>query len=268
MANSTWGTDVKIWPKMDPPFSPARADIEILRRYGNIQSLDDSGGARVLLLGLTPTLVDAGWPMGTVLHAVDYDQAMVDALWKVKRGAYCHLARWQEMPFQDDLFDLVIGDCSLNALPSLEAYDEVFREITRVRRPESKLISRFFVRPEPCFSLADIAAGAVVDLSKCNAAGKRLLILLAATQEDGRLFFRDIERKIIDQWGDVNSFLLELQMTEEDVNRARQTYRFDQVLNFPTQKQIEERCLEFFVKLEFIVPEYILGKFCMTLFAR
>lgn len=263
MTETKWGTDADIWPDLPPPYVPCARDIELIREACPPGLLDASAAPRILILGVTPRLVHAPWPADSEIHAVDYDQVMIARLWRSGTRARHHLARWQEMPFPDGYFDLVVGDCSLNALPELDDYDGVLREITRVKQSAAPLVLRFFMRPEPALSLTGLLQE-LPGLAASNAAAKRLRILIAAVRDDGRTYFRDVPERIRAEWGPVRDYLSTIAMTEAEIAHAEKTYRFDQYLNFPTKRQILERLDPHFTKIRFAYPEYDCGPLCPT----
>jgi hypothetical protein len=147
--------DEEIWQTIAPPYIPSAHDVELIQRACPSAIMAQDGAPRILVLGVTPALVAAPWPERSEIHAVDYDQVMIDLHWRQAEGRHCHCARWQALPFPDRHFDLVIGDGSFNSLPSLDAYAQVLDEIARVRRPSAPLIARFFMQAQPRARLAD-----------------------------------------------------------------------------------------------------------------
>jgi hypothetical protein len=263
MTETTWGTDADIWPDLPPPYVPSARDLELIREACRPGLLDAAASPRILVLGVTPGLVHAPWPVGSETHAVDYDQVMIDRLWRSATRAHCHLARWQDTPFPDRHFDLVIGDCSLNALPGLDDYDGVLTEITRIKRPEAPVILRFFMKPEPNLALAGLLEE-LPALAASNAAAKRLRILIAASREDGRTYFRDVPTRIRAECGPVREYLATIGMTEPEIAHAEKTYGFDQYLTFPSKRQIIGQLGPHFATVRFAYPEYDCGALCPT----
>jgi SAM-dependent methyltransferase len=111
--------------------------------------LEKASVQRVLVLGVTPEIVQLNWPAGAHLVGIDSSPAMIVSLWQGNAAALSHVAcaRWQQMPLDDATFDAVVGDGSLNALSSLDDYGKVFGEVSRVLKPEGVLVLRCFVRP-------------------------------------------------------------------------------------------------------------------------
>jgi len=116
--------------------------------------------ATVLVLGVTPEVVQAGWPGAAALVAVDASPTIIDSMWRpnprIASRAIC--AWWQDMPLADASIDAAAGDGSFNALADFADLPAVLREVHRVLRPAGTLLVRCFVRPNSAESLDDVAA--------------------------------------------------------------------------------------------------------------
>lgn len=117
----------------------------------------------VVILGVTPELVQLPWPAGTRLLALDQSAAMIASVWQPhpRIASGVREARWQSMPVENGSIRLVAGDGSLNALTSLQEYPDVFAETARVLQPTGALVLRCFVRPERAETLDAVAAAAL-----------------------------------------------------------------------------------------------------------
>jgi ubiquinone/menaquinone biosynthesis C-methylase UbiE len=219
---------------------------------------------RVLILGVTPALIGAPWPAEAEVHAVDYDQVMIDTHWTPREGAHCYCLRWEELPFPVAHFDLVVGDCSFNALPGLDHYDHVLKEITRVMKPSARLVARFFMQSDPRLTLGYVANHVEDRFASYSAAAMRLLIPLAASADDGALHSLRIEERIREEWGDVDEFLSALRQSGDDMERAKRTFAFDQRLNYPDRHDIVRIFGAYFGEISFAFPDYECGEFCPT----
>lgn len=261
-SESVWGGDKDLWPVMPEPLVPSRTDLELYRRACPAELLREDATPRILVLGVTPPLVDLGWPSGAELHAVDYDEVMISALWMPRDGAQVHLGRWQEMPLPDDYFDLVVGDCSFNALPAIADYDDVLREVARVAKPSAPLVSRFFMQSVPPPTLSWIAAEVPNELLHLRAASKRVLVALACAEADGGLHMPTVPDCIRREWGDYEEFLLALGGPREDYELSKSVFSFDHRLNYPTERDIRQRFQPYFNDISFAYPDYDVGQNC------
>lgn len=262
MANSIWGTQVDIWPTIPSPFSPSSDDLRLYQQACPPELLAEDSAPRILVLGVTPQLTNAPWPKNAELHAIDYDEAMIASLWKPREGAQCHLARWQDMPFPDGHFDLIVGDCAFNALASQDEYEGVLRQVARVRRPSAPLISRFFVQPDPRPTLAQVAELAQTEFAHLTAPAKRLMIYMTSADADGRLYNPDGAKRIREEWGDLDTFLAAVGLTPEEMELTTLVLSFDQRVNYPTKSEIGQRFAPFFTDIQFTYPANHIGGRC------
>jgi hypothetical protein len=262
MSESVWGTDSGLWPVMPEPLVPSREDLALYVQACPPALLREDAAPRVLVLGVTPALADLPWPPKAELHAVDYDEVMVKALWHPREGAQVHLARWQEMPFEDGYFDLIIGDCSFNALSEIADYTEVLREVARVSRSGAPLIARFFMQSEPPPNLAWIAQQVPEALAHYRAASKRVLVALACAEDDGTFHMAAVRDRIGEQWGDYEDYLKALGGPPEDFELSKLVFGYDQRLNYPTERAITERFAPFYRDISFAYPAYDAGRYC------
>ena len=272
MTKSNWGMADKVWNKVTVPYIPSPEDIALLRRASPAECFAECPGGsqpvRVLVLGLTPALIDAPWQSQCEIHAVDFDEAMMKRDWKPRDRAQWHNANWNKMPFPSDYFDLVVGDCSFNALPSRDHYGAVLQEIVRVKRPLAPLIARFFLQSEPRLTLPDVVGAIAGSADDFGPAAKRLLILIAASRADGTVHPRDIPARIAAQWGKIEDYLAALGKSPAEIAHAVMTYESQVHLNFPNQTQIIEEFGHYFAGIEFQFPAYAAGNHCPTVIAR
>jgi SAM-dependent methyltransferase len=215
-------------------------------------------------LGVTPALLAAPWPAGSALHAVDYDEVMIELLWRESTGRHVHHARWQSLPFEDGTFDLVVGDCSFNALPGVAAYADVLREVARVSRPGAPLVARFFSQGDPRLTVAGLLDEFAGEVAGLNAVEARLLLAIAAADDDGAMHFSDVPKRIMAEWGEVDDYLTELGHSPAEIERAHNVFATDQALNYPSQSQIERAFAPFYAQAEFVRPSYGVGAYCPT----
>lgn len=150
MSGDDWQkTDLKTM-KVRPPFSPSPDDGRIMLNM-TAPALAARAQSAVLVLGVTPLVVQLGWPAGTTITAVDASPGMIASTWQphptLPSEVTC--ASWQDLPFEAGTFDAVVGDGSLNSVPSLDAYRAILDQMARVLKPDGMLVLRFFLGPEP-----------------------------------------------------------------------------------------------------------------------
>lgn len=140
-----WKNFAGVFDKLGPPLRPSPSDVANVER--GMAGLD----GHVLLLGVTPELA----VLGKQLVAVDNSPRMIERVWPgdtERRRAM--VGDWTELPFEDRIFDAVIGDGSLNSAP--EVMEQVLREVARVLRPGGHAAFRIFSSPETPETLGQI----------------------------------------------------------------------------------------------------------------
>jgi len=112
----------------------------------------------IIILGVTPEVVQLPWPSNACLHAYDHSADMIASVWRphFRNPSFVHQVRWQSMPLSEESVDLVIGDGCFSVLPCADEYRAVFDEAARVLKPFGRVVLRCFIRPELSESLEDI----------------------------------------------------------------------------------------------------------------
>ena len=267
MTEQNWGGSKEIWRNIRPPLVPVQQDIDLVFDACGADLLQRPT-ARILVLGVTPALISAPWPTGFELCAVDFDPMMINALWPDEKPARASVicADWKSMPFPDDYFDLVIGDCSFCALPSLADYAGVLAEVDRVKKADARVICRFFMQSEPRLTLADLpdlcTAGALAHFSGPE---KNLMIAIAASGEDAVTHYRTVIGHVEKIWGDFENYVTVLGQSPEEVARVKSVFSLSHQLNYPTLRQIADQFAAFGLKPQVRVPDYPSGPFCPTI---
>lgn len=267
--SATWRGPLRIWEtgSIRPPMVPTHEDISLMQK-ACAESLPVNHKTRVLVLGVTPAIVMAHWLEGCDIKAADYDKDMIDALWPADAGDHVEAicADWTELPFPDDHFDLVVGDGSFCALPSLDAYPAVLAEILRVKRRSAPINARFFMRPAEPLTFQDIVdVDGTLLLPNHDPTELRLLTAMAACDPDGAANYQQIAPKIQQQWGDLDRYIAAAWPDEQDAAKFRHITELTQRLNFPTLRQIVDQFAPFNLSATLFEPSYRLGAFCPTI---
>ncbi len=137
------------WSTLRAPLRPPPAVIE---------TMADALAAcaePTLLLGVTPELA----ALPRVIHAVDWNQRMIDCAWPGdtadKRAL---LADWRALPFGFGTFGAVMGDGALTMLDWPGEATAMLRELARVLRHGGRAAIRCLATPDPAESLDVVAA--------------------------------------------------------------------------------------------------------------
>ena len=157
-----WQRSAKVWKLVAAsPQRPVEEDGRLMLRLAS-PVLAGQLAPGVLVLGVTPEIVQLPWPAGTTLTALDHSADMIASLWRpnARIDSRVARARWQSMPVKEGSTSLVAGDGSLNTLPSLRDYPDVLAELVRVLRPGGRLVLRCFLRPEQQEPIEAVAAAA------------------------------------------------------------------------------------------------------------
>lgn len=153
-----WEKHANQWQCVGPPLKPSPEDG--LMTIAGLQPVLEQGRCQIAVLGVTPELVQLPWPAPVELSAYDHSEQMIASVWRphpaVPSTVRC--ASWQHLPVADATFHAAVGDGSLNALPDLECYDSVLKELCRVLTPEARVAIRCFVRPDVPETLPEVVA--------------------------------------------------------------------------------------------------------------
>lgn len=195
--------------------------------------------ARILILGVTPEIVQLDWPGHATLVAVDSSATMIDTLWHPHptRPSEVILARWQDLPLADASVDAAVGDGSLNALTELEDYGVVARQVARALRPSGRVALRCFVRPdgrEDLESLMKIAEAG--DFPTVGAF--RLRLAMALTDDAGVLRVADLARTFIELMPDRDRLAGAAGWSRVDIDRIDADIGSPLRFTFPTLDQL------------------------------
>ncbi len=147
---SVWNRHSQQWQKIGPPLRPQEEDVAFFRRtVVNRMNLSTSK-SDILLLGLTPEIVNLPWPTDSRVLAVDKCQAMIEQLWRPNPAIRSNVVQgnWLRLPINDENFDLIIGDCCMTMMHPEQDRPRFLKELRRVLRPWGSVALRLFVRPE------------------------------------------------------------------------------------------------------------------------
>ena len=157
-----WTQQAKRWANVGPPGRPSEDDMKIMWKYISPIFFEQKK-VQVILLGVTPELLNLSWPSGTTISAFDSSASMIDGVWNPPQGLDARIcqADWRSLPIADQSADLIIGDGIIAAAGSPSAAMHVLSELRRVLVPGGKIVLRSFVRPQKIESLEQIALEAL-----------------------------------------------------------------------------------------------------------
>ena len=239
MAQDHWkNTTLNSKPPVRPPWHPSREDAAFMREWTS-PVLDKASARKILVLGVTPEIVQLGWPPGAHVVGLDSSPAMIASLWQGNASAPSHVAcaRWQQMPLPDAQFDAVVGDGSLNALSSLDEYGNVLREVSRVLKREGVLVLRCFVKPPEVETPERVLLKAMEGEFPTTAAF-RLRFAFAKTAADGSIGLAALRDAFNALVPDRDALARITGWPRQDIDRVDTDKDSRVRLTFPTQSQL------------------------------
>lgn len=145
-----WAAFATSWTRLASPLRPCPEDLQRLKEAW-VTSLSAGIPRRcidVLLLGVTPELALFPWAKQTRLRAIDASEEMIRSVWPgdgPERQAV--LGEWEQMPFADASFDLIVCDAGLAPLVGRESLTALGRELRRLLSNDGRVVMRHFARP-------------------------------------------------------------------------------------------------------------------------
>ena len=172
MTKSHWAERSRHWGKIGPPLQPNQ---EVIDAFTQLIPTDSS----ILMLGVTPQIANAY----TNVTSVDSSPDMIANVWpgntETKRAINDD---WRKVDLQNDLFDGIIGDGSINMLGYPDDIRYVLKRVYGWLRPNGTFAMRFFTRPTEAVTreqLLEEAKNPTVSFS----AFRRLLPMYIAANE-------------------------------------------------------------------------------------
>jgi SAM-dependent methyltransferase len=161
-ADDPWSQSaLRVAPRR-PPWCPTAEDVGFVLDAACPALEARQATGTVLILGVTPEIVQLDWPASANLVAVDSSASMIASTWQphplCSSRVIC--AGWDVMPLDTGSIDVAAGDGSLNALPTFDLYRPVLGEIARVLRPGGVLVLRCFLKPKQPESPAAVVKAA------------------------------------------------------------------------------------------------------------
>jgi SAM-dependent methyltransferase len=156
--HDVWRDHATKWSRVGSPLRPTEEDTHIMLMLSAPAFSHSKVSSNVIILGVTPELVQLPWPSHARLHAFDHSAEMIASVWRPhsRNPSSVQQACWQKIPLPDESIDLVIGDGCLTMLPCADDYRAVLAESARVLKLTGLLVLRCFIRPERTESLHDV----------------------------------------------------------------------------------------------------------------
>lgn len=261
---TVWEKHAKQWDQIGSPLRPSDADIHNHNLWINEYTRSHEKPLTVLLLGVTPELVNLPWPKNTTLLAVDMNLSMIDFILPKQTPHLKPIAiagNWLQLPFANSSVDIVIGDGCYSTLAERN-YEKMTREIRRVLATTGILAMRFFTRPETTESVEsihhDFLSG---EINNFHALKWRLAMALHGSLKQGVCL-----QEIWDIWNEKfqphHEQMETLQWSEQVTNTIDNYKNSDAFYTFPTLLEIRSILQQQFNELDIYIPNYTLGERC------
>lgn len=254
------------WARVGSPLRPSRDDGRLMLELLSPIFARAPVGCDIAVLGVTPEVVQLDWPLATRIEAFDSSASMLARVWTPNEriSSRARLAHWQALPVPAARFDAIVGDGSLNALPTYDAYRVVLRELWRVTRPEAGLVVRCFMRPEQPETLQvlkqDLLAGAI---GSFHVLKWRLAMLLSANA--GGIVSVRVIHEVFDREFS-RAELVSMTGWDPGVIDTIDAYRaMPTIYTFPTVQQLCDVCGDGWMLDRMEMADYELARACPTL---
>ncbi len=262
-----WDKQAKKWENIGPPLRPSLADVQASSSWINEITLSNEKPLTVLLLGVTPEIVNIAWPKNTKFLAMDYNIAMIKHVLPSQAMVkpFACVGNWLRLPVLSSSIDLVIGDGCYNALAK-NHYAIMAEEICRVLNSTGRFIIRFFTRPENKESIEvirnDFLSGKIKNFHILK---WRLAMALHGTLSEG-VSLREIWNCWAKDFKKNNQAIFQQLQWSEKVLQTIDNYKNSDVYyTFPTLQEVRTILKNYFNELDIYIPDYPLGERCPTL---
>jgi SAM-dependent methyltransferase len=266
-----WASIARAYSAFGSPFVPSGEDIAAFERAIAMHVAGrDEAGLNVVVLGVTPALVNMRWPRGARICGVEISRHVIDALWPGdipgQRQAIC--ASWFAIPLERRAFDLVVGDGSLATCRFPHGMEALVRSARDLLANDGLFVFRSYLRPqvqesvEAVFDALVSPPGMSVDCFKM-----RLYLAMQKSPEEG-VAVKDAAR-LLDEFGvDREVMRNELGWSSAAIEPFLAWKDSDAVYSFPTLDELRQVLAPFFDEVSVSYPGYELGHCCPTVAMR
>lgn len=269
--SAVWSRHSSQWRKVGAPLRPSAEDGALMMAAVAPALGRHSDALEVVVLGVTPELVQLPWPAHTRLHAFDHSAEMIATVWQPhpRVPSAAQQASWQRLPLPDGSVDAFVGDGSLNALPTTGDYPEVLAELVRLLRPGGSLCLRCFIRPDARESLDAVAAAVAAGEVRSFHALKWRVAMALSEAPSFSVAVADIHAAFESAFPD-RGRLSETTGWPAEAIATIDAYKGTQTrYTFPTMAALKAVCAPYFEVQEVLRGGYELAERCPTVrFAR
>ena len=260
---SHWSKQARQWSLLGAPLKPSFCDIQNATAWMQ-EHCSANSSFNVLVLGVTPELVNIAWPRHTNLFALDCNLTMLESVLPTATPQIQPIAisgNWLNLPFESASFDLVIGDGCYTTLP-LKEYATLTQEVKRILKSTGIFIMRFFSKLEEADSVlnieADLRAGKITSF---HAFKLRLAMTLQNDLNVG-VCLNDVWNVWNEDSHHYMSLMKNLSWKEEVINTITVYQNNPTYYTFPTVEELRAVFKPYFLETAIFFPEYHLGDRC------
>lgn len=225
------------------------------------------GSADIAILGVTPEVVQLGWPAHVRLHAFDMSAEMIAKVWRPHPNLPSSVRelRWQDLPLADNAVACAVGDGSLNCLQGLSEYPEVLHQVARALRPNGALIMRMFIRPDTRATLEEVEAAVADGTVETFHALKWHVAMALAEAPEYAVRVTAIRDAIIAIFPDREKLASARGWPREAIDTIDSYEGAETRYNFPTLEAVRNVSSPSFEMVEIVTGNYEIAERCPTL---
>ena len=263
-----WDNQAKQWSLLGSPLKPSHIDIQNHISWVSDKIQPNQNALTVLVLGVTPELVQMPWPSGTSLFAIDYSAAMVNDILPVKTPTITPqglIGNWLQLPILSASVDIVIGDGSYSSLARKD-YTILSQEIQRVLKPAGLFIMRFFCNSTEQDTLDAIHSDLFTNQIDSFHAFKLRLAMLLQDDAHQSVCLKNVWECWNTHFHDGMQHIKQQLQWSNDVIASINTYKNNHACyTFPTLTTVRTTLSQHFIENDIFIPDYYLGQRCPTL---
>lgn len=264
---AAWVSSARHWSYIKSPQRPTPEDGSFLMRALAPVFQDQTTPCRIVVLGVTPEVVGLNWPDQVSILAFDQSEDMIRMVWSPNPHCTSSVtkAHWESMPLKDVSTQAIVGDASLNALPRLDAYPDVLREMYRVLEPGGLVALRCFVRPDNVEPLDTIREDVFSRKVGCMSALKWRLAMALAEPDTASVTLSSVYSAFAKLFPSREAFATATGWASEEIGTMDPYCDSPTCLNFPTLAQFHAAFAPWFDVTDMFYSSYELGEQCPTL---
>jgi SAM-dependent methyltransferase len=264
---TVWGEHSNQWGQIGSPCRPSEEDGSLLLQLAAPALPAAKESAALVVMGVTPEIVQLDWPTQTWLQAFDHSADMIAKVWRPnpKVPSEVQQVRWQSMPLADHMVDCVVGDGSLTVIETLDEYGDVFSEVLRILRPGGSLVLRCFVSPKTNELCQNIVAHAMSGQIGSFHALKWRFAMAMSAEHNFSVRLGDVFAEFNRLFPDRDALALQAGWPRESIETINAFDGLEAAITFPALDLLRELCAPYFDLSDIRYGTYELAERCPTI---